>query len=273
MLEQGRSACRARPGQTAPPCAFINLSSRTCGAEWATSGPILENSAAGPEAALSSPPFFGPLGRSGTAFLRVKKTSGLWHAKRPGTARDPAMTRECRSGADPSPVGPSPPHSASCPPQTIRDNSWDFFLRGSGLKHDGSAHPAWLPTPVWMECKGLTNLEGFEKICDNITANEAKWKVWYQDDNPQFLPIPGDMELSPWNKLILLKAMRPEKLLFVIQQMVRPPPCPPAAVAIGTRWTCPPPPLKGCMGLTTVGGGPPHPDFIVGENEIYKKKY
>lgn len=77
----------------------------------------------------------------------------------------------------PNPCGCTDPPARH--PQVIRDDAWDFFLRGSGLKPDGSAHPAWLPQPVWMECRGLSHLEGFEGLCDNITANDAGWKKWY----------------------------------------------------------------------------------------------
>lgn len=41
-----------------------------------------------------------------------------------------------------------------------------------------------------------------------------------QDDHPELLDLPGDLELSPWNRLVLLKALRPEKLLFGVQGMV-----------------------------------------------------
>jgi len=117
--------------------------------------------------------------------------------------------------------------------QVIRDNAWDFFLRGSGLKPDGSSHPDWLPMHSWMELKGLSHIEGFETILENIQRHNHKWKHWYQDDNPELLPVPGDLDLSAWNRLILMKALRPEKLLLVIQQMVQ--------AYLGTKFTESPP--------------------------------
>mmetsp|Transcript_46773 Transcript_46773/g.83798 ORF Transcript_46773/g.83798 Transcript_46773/m.83798 type:complete len:4084 (-) Transcript_46773:846-13097(-) len=123
--------------------------------------------------------------------------------------------------------------------QVVQDAAWDFFLRGSGLKPDGSEPPGWLPMPMWMELKGLSKIEGFENILSHLKQYDAKWKVWFQDDNPHLLPLPADLELSAWNKLILLKAMRPEKLLFVISQMV--------LAYMGQKYTESPPfDLTGC---------------------------
>jgi len=50
---------------------------------------------------------------------------------------------------------------------------------------------------------------------DNIQSNCDDWKEWFDAENAEDLAIPGELDgrLSPIDKLILLRVMRPDRLL------------------------------------------------------------
>eukprot|EP00667_Euglena_gracilis_P000017 EG_transcript_17 len=99
--------------------------------------------------------------------------------------------------------------------------SWDFFLRGSGMKPDGSIPPPWMPTQVWTEVKALTStIAGLEGLQPSILSHSQQWQTWYEADQPQDMPLPGNLQLTPWLQLVVLNTLRPEKLLFCVAQMV-----------------------------------------------------
>lgn len=56
---------------------------------------------------------------------------------------------------------------------------------------------------------------------DIIDKNEA-WHKWYTTENPHQEPLPGEWNesLTSFQKLIILRAFRPEKLLFGFQKFV-----------------------------------------------------
>lgn len=58
--------------------------------------------------------------------------------------------------------------------------------------------------------------ESYKGITENIAKNWDDWYDWLTKSNPQEQPLPGEWnaKLSNFEKLIILKGFRPEKLLF-----------------------------------------------------------
>jgi dynein heavy chain, axonemal len=58
--------------------------------------------------------------------------------------------------------------------------------------------------------------EKFDKFCEHITENLTQWEDYASTNEPQNepLPEPYNMTLDSFEKLIILKIFRPEKLSF-----------------------------------------------------------
>merc|ERR1712166_627749 len=110
----------------------------------------------------------------------------------------------------------------------ITEQEWSFYVRGSGLvKEEGqSDNPddTWITKGVWGLCDALDkNVEAFEGLCTDMDDNLFAWKAYIQDDEPQQEPLPGewDEKLSFFQKLIFIKCVRPEKMLYIMMDFVK----------------------------------------------------
>ena len=62
----------------------------------------------------------------------------------------------------------------------------------------------------------------YEGLLEDLVINNKPWLAWATCDNPQTEKLPGewDEKINAFDKLILLKAYRPEKLSFAFQNYV-----------------------------------------------------
>jgi dynein heavy chain len=109
----------------------------------------------------------------------------------------------------------------------INDAEWAYFLRGSGLSQDHPFPPkpfAWLADKQWRELNGLCiKLPGqYDDIAGHFASHEAEWETFHRSEKPhlEVLPEPFDSSLSPFEKLLLLRVLRPEKVLFGVSKLV-----------------------------------------------------
>ncbi len=103
---------------------------------------------------------------------------------------------------------------------SILDNEWKYFLRGNPERSPSPI--TWLSDPVWNQLVGLERLGGFFDLTDSIKTNETRWRSIYSSDDilKEVLPDPFESVLSQWRKLLLIKALREEKLIFSINRLV-----------------------------------------------------
>ena len=68
----------------------------------------------------------------------------------------------------------------------------------------------------------VSEQERFGELCNSIINDLNEWSVWATSADPQNDPLPLHWEekLTNFERLILLKAFRPEKLLFAFQNYV-----------------------------------------------------
>lgn len=107
--------------------------------------------------------------------------------------------------------------------------SWNLLLRGTATMSDNDKKKQ-LPNPLPKNI--LTDLaaefifsaevalpEVYSGLTQSFKENEAVWLEWAQCEQPQIDPLPLDWKekLSDFQKLILLKAFRPEKIAFAFQ--------------------------------------------------------
>lgn len=114
----------------------------------------------------------------------------------------------------------------------ITPMSWNLLLRGVQIISDEQKkkqpeNP--LPVNILSDLQAdfLWSAECVEEdvyagLMESFKENEAVWLEWAQGDNPHIDPLPLDWKdkLDDFKKMVVLRAFRPDKLMFASQQYV-----------------------------------------------------
>uniref|UniRef100_A0A061R4I5 Dynein heavy chain 9 n=2 Tax=Tetraselmis sp. GSL018 TaxID=582737 RepID=A0A061R4I5_9CHLO len=104
------------------------------------------------------------------------------------------------------------------------------FLLTGGVAVGDNPHenPAreWLPEKAWTELWLLDMLPAFEGIREAVAQDPLAWKPFVDSSNPHTSHLPGewDRRLSAFQKLLVLRALRPDKIVqgvasYVVESM------------------------------------------------------
>jgi dynein heavy chain len=118
----------------------------------------------------------------------------------------------------------------------IATDEWNFFLRGVLLtekvsKDSSTASPqanpcsAWLSDSVWASIIELDKISSFRGLSASFSMESAAWKTFYQDLSYMTNTIPPlpdiwNAQLGDFQKLILLKVLREEKVFLAAKSMI-----------------------------------------------------
>ncbi|XP_053614808.1 dynein axonemal heavy chain 12 [Plodia interpunctella] len=93
----------------------------------------------------------------------------------------------------------------------------------------------WLPDKNWDEICRLSDLPAYAGFKDSFIKDIQLWKDVYDDIDPHTRAIPGAWEenLSSFQKLLVIRILRPDKLTFAISDFVE--------KQLGRRYITPPP--------------------------------
>lgn len=80
---------------------------------------------------------------------------------------------------------------------------------------------------MWANCKGLEQLSNniFNNFTQSLEQDYLQWKKWYNDEKAEEADLPkAYKEISKFHKLLLLRALRPDRLtnalnLFIYESM------------------------------------------------------
>ncbi|TPX68902.1 hypothetical protein SpCBS45565_g02819 [Spizellomyces sp. 'palustris'] len=120
----------------------------------------------------------------------------------------------------------------------IDADEWRFLLTGGiGLSATKTPNPdaSWINDKSWSEICRLSTLTAFTDIDKVFSENANDWKRIFESPTPQDLSLPGKWKdtLNPFQKLCVLRTLRPDKMiaaitLFIIEKVgnrfVEPPP-------------------------------------------------
>jgi dynein heavy chain len=112
--------------------------------------------------------------------------------------------------------------------QTIGLTEWNLLIRTAArLKEDDlyaeNPNPKVIPALSWEFVVILQRaMPEFEGLCDDMAEHIDEWAAYIQAVEPQKeeLPSKWGTELTPFQKLLVLKAFRPEKLVFAFSDFV-----------------------------------------------------
>ncbi|KAL7306450.1 hypothetical protein TKK_0001865 [Trichogramma kaykai] len=104
-----------------------------------------------------------------------------------------------------------------------------FFLTGGIILQPttSEANPCshWLSDKAWDEIRRAPNLPSFKNFTDEFInpAKAQKWQAFYDSTNPEkeLLPMPWQNDLTEFQKLIVMRMIRPDKVLPKVVQYVR----------------------------------------------------
>ena len=88
----------------------------------------------------------------------------------------------------------------------------------------------WMPEYLWPRLKGLETTPYFKNIGDDMIGESDDWKKWFNDEKPEKCKLPGkygDVDevtgaqaTTPFQKLLLLRALRQDRLTSEIQAFI-----------------------------------------------------
>jgi dynein heavy chain len=109
----------------------------------------------------------------------------------------------------------------------ISDDEWGLLLRGvlmdGNIKNIKNPDPNLISDKQWRIILNLEPLhENFLELPEQFERNIEQWKQWIKSKEPDNLPLPGglDDKITLFQRLLIFKALRQEKLSFLIKDFV-----------------------------------------------------
>lgn len=103
-------------------------------------------------------------------------------------------------------------------------NEVEFLINGGTCMDPGNMGPLqdWIPENVWRKVKALESLPHFYGIGDSMQNDSDAWKQYFDIEKVEDAEIPGEFKakLSSLDKLMLLRAMRPDRLINSLSSFV-----------------------------------------------------
>ncbi|KAL0226771.1 hypothetical protein P9112_014095 [Eukaryota sp. TZLM1-RC] len=121
----------------------------------------------------------------------------------------------------------------------LDNDEYQFLLRGGSVldrsRQIPNPFPSWIPSQNWDNITEVEKLSSFRGLVGHVEDNEKLWHYWYSHSTPEKATLPAEWEtkLNIAQKLILVRCLRPDRLLLAIRDFV--------ASSIGSEFTEPPP--------------------------------
>ncbi|KAK5646414.1 hypothetical protein RI129_004878 [Pyrocoelia pectoralis] len=113
---------------------------------------------------------------------------------------------------------------------------WMFLLTGGvGLDNPNKNPCNWLVTKSWDELCRLDEYSSFSGMKDHFSSNISEWRKLFDSPDPHIQPLPNpwDTKLSQFQALLVLRCIRPDKIVPAVQKFVE--------AQLGRRYIEPPP--------------------------------
>ena len=109
----------------------------------------------------------------------------------------------------------------------ISEKEWNFYLAGAP---DDKNSPEFegegitISKKVWRDILALETVHiNFQGLSDSFKSFTARWSVILESDTPALekFPPPFDEQLTPFQRMMLLKFLREERMIFFIKEFVK----------------------------------------------------
>lgn len=106
----------------------------------------------------------------------------------------------------------------------LPDEEVAYLVDGKLSVDPGNMGPLfdWLPSAIWPRIKALEGLKRFANIGDNMQSDSDEWQKWFDAECPETAKLPGEYQknLGNFDRLILLRAMRPDRVTTALKSWV-----------------------------------------------------
>ena len=108
----------------------------------------------------------------------------------------------------------------------ISDDEWVLFLVGAGVVDESKLPPCpdGLEMSQWvLLCTISERLEALSSLAVSVSKDVGTWRGLYDQENPSAvttLPEPIGSDITPFQKLLLIKVFRPEKIVECIGEYI-----------------------------------------------------
>lgn len=100
----------------------------------------------------------------------------------------------------------------------------EYLVEGKISPDPGNMGPLheWLPTAIWPRVKALEGLKRYQGLGDSMQSDSDEWQKWFDSEMPEVAKFPGDYQklLSPFDRLIILRAMRPDRVTTALKTYI-----------------------------------------------------
>uniref|UniRef100_A0A3P8WKL1 Dynein axonemal heavy chain 7 n=1 Tax=Cynoglossus semilaevis TaxID=244447 RepID=A0A3P8WKL1_CYNSE len=101
--------------------------------------------------------------------------------------------------------------------------NWHFLLTGGVSLDNPHSNPCtWLPQKTWDELCRLDRMDTFKGLRHSMARFRNEWKEVYDSPNPHQTLFPNEWQekLSPFQKMLVVRCLRPDKIVPVVQEFV-----------------------------------------------------
>ena len=100
----------------------------------------------------------------------------------------------------------------------------EYLIEGKVSPDPGNMGPLheWLPSAIWPRIKALEGMKRYVGLGDSMQSDTDEWQRWFDGETPETAKFPGDYQkiLSPFDRLILLRAMRPDRVTTALRSFI-----------------------------------------------------
>ncbi|KAJ3254160.1 Dynein heavy chain 7, axonemal [Boothiomyces macroporosus] len=102
---------------------------------------------------------------------------------------------------------------------------WRYILTGGvGVSETIVSNPdnSWITEKSWGEVCRLSDIPAFHGFAKSFNENIGEWRRLFDSQDPQEYVLPGkwDEKLNPFQKLMVLRAIRPDKMTLAIANFI-----------------------------------------------------
>jgi dynein heavy chain len=114
---------------------------------------------------------------------------------------------------------------------TLRGSDMTLFLRGGAALDIDSVRRkpfSWMSNEAWLNVIEMSNtMKFFTDLPNLITSNEAMWRRWYEDNEPENIAIPdmeqrlADEKSGPFLRLLIVRSLRMDRCMLQCKAFVK----------------------------------------------------
>lgn len=114
----------------------------------------------------------------------------------------------------------------------LKSSDVTLFLRGGAALDINCVQRKpfqWMSNEVWLNVVQLRDVSKFYfNLVDDMVSNETMWKKWYEENQPEEVPVPDyeqrlkdQIDIGPFLKLLLVRSLRVDRSILMCKEFIR----------------------------------------------------